>query len=52
MSRVDVRYFNVFGSRQDPEGAYATVIPKWIAALIEGRPVHVCGDGSTSRDFC
>jgi len=49
---VGLRYFNVFGPRQDPEGAYAAVIPKWIAALIEGRPVHVNGDGSTSRDFC
>jgi UDP-N-acetylglucosamine/UDP-N-acetylgalactosamine 4-epimerase len=49
---VGLRYFNVFGPRQDPEGAYAAVIPKWIVAMIEGRPVHVHGDGSTSRDFC
>ena len=41
VTHVGLRYFNVFGPRQDPEGAYAAVIPKWIAALIEGRPVHV-----------
>ena len=52
VTHVGLRYFNVFGPRQDPEGAYAAVIPKWIAALIEGHPVHVYGDGSTSRDFC
>ena len=52
LATIGLRYFNVFGPRQDPEGAYAAVIPKWIAALIEGRPVHVYGDGSTSRDFC
>jgi UDP-N-acetylglucosamine 4-epimerase len=52
LASVGLRYFNVFGPRQDPEGAYAAVIPKWIAALIEGRAVHVHGDGSTSRDFC
>jgi UDP-N-acetylglucosamine 4-epimerase len=52
VSQVGLRYFNVFGPRQDPEGAYAAVIPKWITALIEGRPVRVNGDGSTSRDFC
>jgi UDP-N-acetylglucosamine/UDP-N-acetylgalactosamine 4-epimerase len=51
-TQVGLRYFNVFGPRQDPEGAYAAVIPKWIAAMIQGRPVHVYGDGSTSRDFC
>jgi len=49
---IGLRYFNVFGPRQDPEGAYAAVIPKWIAAMIESRPVHVHGDGQTSRDFC
>jgi len=52
LASVGLRYFNVFGARQDPEGAYAAVIPKWIVAMIEGRPVLVHGDGSTSRDFC
>jgi UDP-N-acetylglucosamine/UDP-N-acetyl-alpha-D-glucosaminouronate 4-epimerase len=52
VTSVGLRYFNVFGRRQDPEGAYAAVIPKWIKAMVEGRPVHVHGDGSTSRDFC
>lgn len=47
-----LRYFNVFGSRQDPEGAYAAVIPTWVAALLRGQPVHINGDGQTSRDFC
>lgn len=49
---IGLRYFNVFGRRQDPEGAYAAVIPKWIAALIRGETVFVNGDGETSRDFC
>ena len=49
---VGLRYFNVFGARQDPDGAYAAVIPRWIAALLRGEPVRVHGDGSTSRDFC
>lgn len=49
---VGLRYFNVFGPRQDPEGAYAAVIPRWIASLIEGQPVYINGDGDTSRDFC
>ena len=49
---VGLRYFNVFGRRQDPEGAYAAVIPKWIAAMIRGEEVVVNGDGETSRDFC
>jgi len=49
---IGLRYFNVFGPRQDPDGAYAAVIPKWIAAMIAGRPVHIHGDGQTSRDFC
>lgn len=49
---IGLRYFNVFGPRQDPEGAYAAVIPKWIAAMIENRPVSINGDGETSRDFC
>ncbi len=47
-----LRYFNVFGPRQDPNGAYAAVIPKWIASLIQGEPVYINGDGETSRDFC
>ena len=47
-----LRYFNVFGPRQDPEGAYAAVIPKWVAAMIAGEPVTINGDGETSRDFC
>ena len=47
-----LRYFNVFGQRQDPDGAYAAVIPKWAAAMIAGEPVYVNGDGETSRDFC
>jgi UDP-N-acetylglucosamine/UDP-N-acetylgalactosamine 4-epimerase len=49
---IGLRYFNVFGPRQDPEGAYAAVIPKWIAALVRRQPVYVNGDGETSRDFC
>lgn len=49
---VGLRYFNVFGKRQDPEGAYAAVIPKWVATMIAGRQVVINGDGSTSRDFC
>ena len=49
---IGLRYFNVFGPRQDPGGAYAAVIPKWIAALIRKEPVYVNGDGETSRDFC
>mgnify|MGYP000218046341 CR=1 FL=1 len=49
---VGLRYFNIFGPRQDPEGAYAAVIPKWIASLIAGEPVYVNGDGETTRDFC
>jgi UDP-N-acetylglucosamine 4-epimerase len=49
---VGLRYFNVFGKRQDPDGPYAAVIPKWIAAMIRNEDVVVNGDGSTSRDFC
>lgn len=49
---IGLRYFNVFGKRQDPEGAYAAVIPKWTAAMIRGQEVFVNGDGETSRDFC
>lgn len=51
-STIGLRYFNVFGKRQDPEGAYAAVIPKWTAALIKGEDVYINGDGKTSRDFC
>ena len=49
---VGLRYFNVFGPRQDPNGPYAAVIPQWIQALLAGRKTHVNGDGKTSRDFC
>jgi UDP-N-acetylglucosamine 4-epimerase len=49
---VGLRYFNVFGPRQDPEGAYAAVIPSWIGSLLAGEPCHINGDGLTSRDFC
>jgi UDP-N-acetylglucosamine 4-epimerase len=49
---IGLRYFNVFGPRQDPDGAYAAVIPKWVAAMIQGQDVFINGDGETSRDFC
>jgi UDP-N-acetylglucosamine/UDP-N-acetylgalactosamine 4-epimerase len=49
---IGLRYFNVFGRRQDPDGPYAAVIPRWIAAMIEGKPCVIFGDGSSSRDFC
>ena len=49
---IGLRYFNVFGKRQDPNGAYAAVIPKWTAAMIAGDDVFINGDGETSRDFC
>jgi UDP-N-acetylglucosamine/UDP-N-acetylgalactosamine 4-epimerase len=49
---IGLRYFNIFGRRQDPEGAYAAVIPKWITAMIKDEPVFIYGDGETSRDFC
>lgn len=52
LQSVGLRYFNVFGPRQDPEGAYAAVIPKWIATLIKGEKIYINGDGETSRDFC
>jgi UDP-N-acetylglucosamine/UDP-N-acetylgalactosamine 4-epimerase len=52
MRTVGLRYFNVFGRRQDPNGAYAAVIPRWIGELLEGRRCQVNGDGETSRDFC
>lgn len=49
---IGLRYFNVFGKRQDPNGAYAAVIPKWTAAMIQGEELFINGDGETSRDFC
>ena len=49
---IGLRYFNVFGPRQDPDGAYAAVIPQWTAAMIRGDDVFINGDGETSRDFC
>lgn len=49
---IGLRYFNVFGRRQDPNGAYAAVIPKWTAAMIKGEDIYINGDGETSRDFC
>ncbi len=49
---IGLRYFNIFGPHQDPEGAYAAVIPRWVAAMIRGEPVYINGDGETSRDFC
>jgi UDP-N-acetylglucosamine 4-epimerase len=52
MENIGLRYFNVFGPRQDPNGPYAAVIPKWIAAMIKNEPVVINGDGETTRDFC
>lgn len=49
---IGLRYFNVFGPRQDPDGPYAAVIPKWVAAMIRKEPILIYGDGETSRDFC
>ncbi|MEZ5450688.1 MAG: NAD-dependent epimerase/dehydratase family protein [Thiolinea sp.] len=49
---IGLRYFNIFGRRQDPEGAYAAVIPKWIASMMRNETVYINGDGETSRDFC
>lgn len=49
---IGLRYFNIFGRRQDPNGAYAAVIPKWVASMIKNKPVYINGDGETSRDFC
>jgi UDP-N-acetylglucosamine/UDP-N-acetylgalactosamine 4-epimerase len=49
---VGLRYFNVFGPRQDPEGPYASVIPAWIGALLRGQTCYINGDGSAARDFC
>lgn len=52
LETVGLRYFNVFGKRQDPNGAYAAVIPKWIMALMKSKEVFINGDGESSRDFC
>jgi len=52
LESIGLRYFNVFGPRQDPDGAYAAVIPKWVAAMLKGEPIHINGTGETSRDFC
>ncbi|HEV3052604.1 MAG TPA: SDR family oxidoreductase, partial [Longimicrobium sp.] len=52
LATVGLRYFNVFGPRQDPDGPYAAVIPRWIASLLQGEPCRIHGDGETSRDFC
>ncbi|HPQ96991.1 MAG: Vi polysaccharide biosynthesis UDP-N-acetylglucosaminuronic acid C-4 epimerase TviC [Thiothrix sp.] len=52
MEPIGLRYFNIFGQRQDPDGAYAAVIPRWIAAMIRNETVFINGDGETSRDFC
>jgi UDP-N-acetylglucosamine 4-epimerase len=52
LETIGLRYFNVFGPRQNSEGAYAAVIPRWIAAMIKNEPVYVNGTGDTSRDFC
>lgn len=52
LKTIGLRYFNVFGPRQNPNGAYAAVIPKWIATLQQGGEIQVFGDGSNSRDFC
>lgn len=52
LDSIGLRYFNVFGPRQDPHGAYAAVIPQWIAALIRNQPLRINGDGETTRDFC
>lgn len=49
---IGLRYFNIFGKRQDPNGAYAAVIPKWVAAILNKEDVYINGDGETSRDFC
>jgi UDP-N-acetylglucosamine 4-epimerase len=52
LSAIGLRYFNVFGPRQDPNGAYAAVVPRWIARLVRGERCEIYGDGETSRDFC
>jgi UDP-N-acetylglucosamine 4-epimerase len=52
MQNIGLRYFNVFGRRQDPDGPYAAVIPRWISSMLDGRPCVIFGDGTSSRDFC
>jgi len=52
LQTVGLRYFNVFGPRQDPKGAYAAVIPRWIESMIKNQPFYIYGDGETTRDFC
>jgi UDP-N-acetylglucosamine 4-epimerase len=52
LQTVGLRYFNVFGPRQDPDGAYAAVIPKWVGSMLRGETVYINGDGETARDFC
>jgi UDP-N-acetylglucosamine 4-epimerase len=52
LQAIGLRYFNVFGRRQDPAGAYAAVIPRWIASLLRGERCRIFGDGETTRDFC
>ncbi len=52
MQSIGLRYFNIFGRRQDPNGAYAAVVPKWVSSMIHNEPVYINGDGETSRDFC
>ena len=52
MESIGLRYFNIFGRRQDPNGAYAAVVPKWVSSMIHNEPVYINGDGETSRDFC
>lgn len=49
---IGLRYFNIFGKRQDPNGAYAAVIPKWVSSILQQEPIFINGDGETSRDFC
>jgi UDP-N-acetylglucosamine 4-epimerase len=49
---IGLRYFNIFGKRQDPNGAYAAVIPKWVSAMLHNKTIYINGDGETSRDFC
>ena len=49
---IGLRYFNIFGRRQDPNGAYAAVMPKWFSGLIRSEELFINGDGETSRDFC
>jgi len=52
LETIGLRYFNVFGPRQNPHGAYAAVIPRWIAAMINAEPVYIIGTGETNRDYC